>query len=190
MTTLARTRTFLTSAAARRRRLGPRARKAVLALHVVSAGAWIGIDVVLAVLVFTALLTQDVRTAAVSYQALGLFAIWPLLAAGLACLATGLVLGLGTKYGLVRYWWVAVKLVINVVFVLLVPLGLVPTVNAAVEYGREIAASERFTFEVDELIFPPVVSPIGLLIAVFLAVYKPWGRVRKRRRDQPRRAQR
>jgi hypothetical protein len=36
-------------------------------------------------------------------------------------LASGVVLGLGTKWGLIRYWWVAAKLVLNVVLVALVP---------------------------------------------------------------------
>lgn len=170
-----------TPPAPRGRRLGPRSRKGVLVLHIVTAGAWIGIDVVLAVLVFTALLTDNARTAAVSYQALGLFAIWPLLSAGLVCLASGIMLGLGTKYGLVRYWWVAVKLVINVVFVLLVPLALQPTVTAAVQHGRDLTAGEPLTFAITELVFPPIVSPVGLLLAVILAVYKPWGRIRKGR---------
>lgn len=163
-------------------RLGRRARKAVLVVHLVSAGAWIGIDVVLAVLVFTALLTDDARTAAVSYQALELLAIWPLLLTGLVCLASGVTLGLGSKYGLVRYWWVAAKLVINVVFVALVPLSLKPTVIEAAAYGRQLTAGAPLSFPVTDLLFPPIVSPAGLLIAVLLAVYKPWGRIRKRRR--------
>jgi hypothetical protein len=66
---------------ARRLRLDRRTHKAVLVVHIASAGAWIGIDVVLAILVFTALLTDDVSTKALCYQALGLFAIWPLLGA-------------------------------------------------------------------------------------------------------------
>jgi hypothetical protein len=37
-------------------RLGARMRKGVLVVHIVSAGAWIGIDVVMGVLIFTALL--------------------------------------------------------------------------------------------------------------------------------------
>jgi hypothetical protein len=149
----------------------------VLVLHIVSAGAWIGIDVVLAILVFTALLTDDAYTAALCYQALELFAIWPLFCAGVVCLASGIALGLGTKYGLMRYWWVAAKLVINVVFVMLVPLALRPTVTAAADYGRQLTVGEPVVFAVNELAFPPIVSPIGLLIAVILAVYKPWGRI-------------
>jgi hypothetical protein len=41
------------------------------------------------------------------------FVVWPMLVSGLVCLATGLLLGLGTKWGLLRYWWVLVKLVVN-----------------------------------------------------------------------------
>jgi len=36
-------------------RLGARTRKGVLVAHIASAGAWIGIDVVMGVLIFTAL---------------------------------------------------------------------------------------------------------------------------------------
>ncbi len=34
-------------------------------------------------------------------------------------------------------------------------------------------------FAVNSLAFPPVVSLLGLLVAVILAVYKPWGRIRR-----------
>jgi hypothetical protein len=43
-------------------RMGARTRKSVLLVHIASAGAWLGIDVVMAVLVFTALSTDDDRT--------------------------------------------------------------------------------------------------------------------------------
>ena len=93
-------------------RLGARTRKGFLVVHIVSAGAWIGIDVVMAVVVFTALLADD-YTKALCYRALEMFVVWPLFASGLVCLASGIVLGLGTKWGLLRYWWVAVKLALN-----------------------------------------------------------------------------
>ena len=74
-------------------RLGARTRKSVLVVHIVSAGAWIGIDVV----VFTALRSDDDNKRALCYRALELFAVWPLIVTGLACLLSGVVLGLGTK---------------------------------------------------------------------------------------------
>ncbi|GAA3566011.1 membrane protein [Amycolatopsis ultiminotia] len=165
-------------ASPRRRRLGGRARKAWLVTHIVSSAAWIGIDVVLAVLVFTATLTDDRIVAATCYQALQLFAVWPLLITGLVCLASGIVLGLGSKYGVVRYWWVAVKLVLNIVLVVLGVLALRLVANEAVDYGRALAAGGPLP-ALPDLTVPPIVSPACLLAAVLLSVYKPWGRVKK-----------
>ncbi|TNC20051.1 hypothetical protein [Amycolatopsis alkalitolerans] len=160
------------------RRLRGSTRKAWLVTHIVASGAWIGLDVVMAVLVFTAMFTGDASVAATSYQALRLFAVWPLLIAGLVCLASGVVLGLGTKYGLIRYWWVAVKLVLNIVLTALGVLALRPGVDEAAVYGRLLAAGDAVG-PAPDLVFPPIVSPTCLLIAVLLSVYKPWGRTPK-----------
>jgi hypothetical protein len=162
-------------------RLGARARKSVLVVHIVSAGAWIGIDVVMGVFVFTALGTNDDGIRALCFRALELFAVWPLIATGLVCLASGGVLGLGTKYGLVRYWWVAIKLAMNVVLVVLVAFALRPGVIEVAEQGRRFMGGEPVSLAVDGLIFSPIVSTSALLVATVLAVYKPWGRIRRRR---------
>ena len=165
--------------------LGARTRKGVLVVHAVSAGAWIGIDVVMGVLVFTALLAGSEGTRALCYQALKLFAVWPLIVTGLVCLASGVVLGLGTKYGLVRYWWVPIKLALNVVLVVLVVFALRPGVIEMAEQGRRFMAGETASLAVGGLIFPPIVSTSALLVATVLAVFKPWGRIRKRQSSKP-----
>ncbi len=161
-------------------RLRPRTRKGLLVVHIASAGAWIGVDVVMGVVIFTALRGDD-ATRALCYQALELFAGWPLVVVGLVCLASGVVLGLGTPYGLVRYWWVVIKLAINIAFVALVPLALRPEVLEMAEQGRRFAAGLPANLAVGSLIYPPIVSPSGLLIATILAVFKPWGLIRKSR---------
>jgi hypothetical protein len=163
----------------RRWRLGARTRRGILVAHIASAGAWIGIDFVMGVLVFTALFGND-ETRALCYRALELFAVWPLIATGLVSLASGVVLGLGTKWGLVRYWWVAVKLALNVLLVALVPVALRPEVIEKAEQGKRFVAGEAASLAVGDLIFPPIVSPTLLLVAFVLAVFKPWGVIRKR----------
>jgi hypothetical protein len=152
----------------------------MLLIHIASAGSWLGIDVVMAVLIFTAMFTSDDRTQALSYQALELFAVPSLLVAGLVSLASGIVLGLGSKYGLVRYWWVASKLALNLLLTALVLIALRGEVTEKAEQGRRFLAGELATVaEVGDLLFPPIVSPTAVLIAMVLAVFKPWGRIRK-----------
>ncbi|GAA0902743.1 hypothetical protein GCM10009557_78750 [Virgisporangium ochraceum] len=159
-------------------RLGTRTRKLVLLLHIVSSGAWLGIDVVLGILVFTAVLPGDAVGAAAALSAIGAFATWPLAVAGLLCLFSGVVLGLGSKYGLVRYWWVAVKLVLNVVLVTLVLFLLMPSLDPLAGDARDSLTTGAALPDVTDLAFPPVVSTTAVLVAMTLSVFKPWGRVR------------
>jgi hypothetical protein len=161
-------------------RMRPRTRKAVLVAHIVAAGAWIGLDVMLGVLVFTPMLTSDVAVAALCYQVLPLL-LWPILLSGLMCLVTGIVLGVGTHHGLVRYWWVLVKLILNVVLTLLVLVLLRPGLDEAAEAGRQLAAGGSAGVDLSNMVFPPIVSGVSLVVATVLAVYKPWGRVRPTR---------
>jgi hypothetical protein len=161
-------------------RMRPRTRKGVLVAHIVSAGAWIGLDVMLGVLVFTPLLTSDTAVAALCYQAMPLL-FWPILVSGLTSLLTGVVLGLGTHHGVVRHWWVLVKLVLNVVLTSLVVVLLGPAMDDAAEAGRRLAAGDPVGIDLANLVFPPIVSGTSLVVATVLAVYKPWGRVRATR---------
>jgi Na+-driven multidrug efflux pump len=161
-------------------RMRPRTRKGVLVAHIVAAGAWIGLDVMLGVLVFTPLLTSDPAVAALCYQVLPLL-LWPILLSGLTCLVTGVVLGAGTHHGLVRYWWVLVKLVLNVVLTLLVLVLLRPGLDEAAAVGRQLATDAAVSADLSNLVFPPIVSGTSLVVATVLAVYKPWGRVRPTR---------
>lgn len=161
-------------------RLGKQTRKAVLVAHIVAAGTWFGLDVAMAAIVFTALGTDDVALKALCYQALERFVYWPIFASSVVCLASGVVLGLGTSYGLARYWWVATKLALNSILTTLVIFALRPGVFELAEQSRRAAAGQAVTFVESGMIFPPIVSSTALLVAFVLSVFKPWGRIRSR----------
>ncbi|MFD2794340.1 hypothetical protein ACFS27_12340 [Promicromonospora vindobonensis] len=160
-------------------KLAPRARKAVLTAHIVSSGAWIGIDVLVAVLVGVGLGGSDAARG-LALRALAEFVVAPMLVSGLVCLASGLLLGLATRWGLVRYWWVAVKLVMNVVLCVLIVVALQPGMAEVGAAGVAIEAGEVPVADLSNLVFPPAVSLTVLAAATVLSVHKPWGRVRPR----------
>ncbi len=161
-------------------RLSARARRATLVLHIVSGGAWFGLDLAMAAMVFTALGTDDPETKALAYRALGMFIFWPIAAASVLSLATGMLLGLGTTYGLVRYWWVTIKLALNLVLTVVVLVALRPGVLELAEQGRRVAEGETVTFLESNIMFPPIVSTAALLVIFTLSVFKPFGRIRDR----------
>ena len=164
--------------------LGRNVRRATLVLHVGSAVGWMGLDIGLAVLLVAARTTSDGEVAAAGYTSARLVVpvVVPVLATTM--LVTGVLLGLGTRYGLVRWTWVLTKLVIGVVLTVLVYVALVPDV-LALPVGLSGTADEVRSAVGDEatgLLFPPFVSFAGLAVALVLSVWKPWGRTRWGRR--------
>jgi hypothetical protein len=79
----------------------------------------------------------------------------------------------------VRHWWVAIKLVVNLVLIALVVLLLGPGLDTAGEVGRAVAAGVVPTAEVPRLYMPPIVSTTALIVATALSVAKPRGRLRR-----------
>ncbi len=173
--------------AARRRQgrrftFGARTRKALLLTHIVAAGAWLGLDVAMGALVVTIVTSEDRNTQAVAAQALELVTVVPMLSLALLTLATGVLLALGSKYGLLRYWWVLVKLVLNIALATLIVLALRGGVQELAAQGRQLADGAIGVLPVGDMAFPPIVSTTALLAAMTLSVFKPWGRTRRRPR--------
>jgi hypothetical protein len=159
--------------------LGRRWRRLTLIVHLLAGGAWIGIDVMVGVLVLTGWFGGDASLQSLAYRALAEFVVWPMLTSGLVCLLSGLVLGLGTKYGLVRYWWVAIKLALNLVLCTLIVIVLQPGMDDVGRYGEQLLTGTPDRSNIAKLFFPPAVSLTCLALATVLAVMKPWGRVRR-----------
>jgi hypothetical protein len=159
--------------------MGTALRRGTLVVHIAAAGAWIGIDVIVGVLVLAGWFTADPAVQGLAYQALGTFAVGPMLVSSLMCLVSGGLLGLGTRFGLLRYWWVAIKLAMNIILCLLILFALQPGMPEIVEYGRLVAAGGDSATDVSQLFFPPAVSLTALTIATILAVFKPGGRIQK-----------
>jgi hypothetical protein len=161
-------------------------RKSFLLLHIVAVALWFGVDIALGILVLTAVLVDDPVVAGTALQAVPMFAIWPMFGASVASLVTGVVLGLGSKYGLVRYWWVAIKLAANLLMSTLIVLSLRPGVDAAAELGRRLVAGETTAAVPADLLYPVFVAPSLLLLSFVLSVLKPKARLRGRGRGRSR----
>jgi len=159
-------------------------RRFVLLTHILSSVSWLGVDLVMGALSLRGLTTDDPQTLSTAYGALAVFCVPLLLTLGLISLTTGVVLGLGTRFGLLRYWWVVTKLVISLVLITLVLIALRPTLLDAATQTALVDGTlpERLTDVRRNMIFPPIVSTSALLFASWLSVYKPWGVTRRGRR--------
>src|SRR3954447_420485 len=90
-------------------------RRTVLAVHVLCGAGWMGLDLGLLVLVWTGATSDSGPTVAAAYTAVRL--VVPVVVSALATgmLLTGVLLGWGTRWGLLQWNWVFVKLLIGLV---------------------------------------------------------------------------
>lgn len=162
-----------------------RMRRLTLLGHIIAALSWLGVDVAIGVLAITGFSSADPAVIAASYIALDVFAVPLLLIFGLSTLGLGLLLAAGSRWGIIRYWWVAAKLVINLVLSSLVLILLQPRLADAAAQSARIDASlrDRLGGIPLDLIFPAFVSGVLLLTAAVLGAFKPWGRTPYGRRQ-------
>src|SRR6266545_1801499 len=114
----------------------PSLRKFALTVHLAFSVGWIGAVVAYLALGVSAVTSRDaqtVRAAWIAMELTGWYAIVPL---ALASLLTGLVMSLGTQWGLFRHYWVLISLVLTI-FCTVVLLLHMPTVSSLADMARE-----------------------------------------------------
>ncbi len=152
-------------------------------LHVVSSVGWLGIELAALALCLTGMATDDPATLRAVFTAASVLADTMLMPASVLVVLTGLVLGMGTKWGLVRYYWVFVKLVIS----LLLFVASAFTLNDALQTAADQTAAAEPLSGGDGISLAGMMAVIGLLglTAAVLSIIKPWGRTNWRRTPAP-----
>jgi hypothetical protein len=153
----------------------PGLRKFALAAHLTFSVGWIGTVIAYLALGVSAVRSEDVSTTRAAWtgmELVGWFVIVPL---ALASLLTGLVMALGTKWGLFRHYWVVISLVLTV-FATTVLLIHMPTVTATADAAQysEGAALEALGGDFEH----PAIGLVILLVVQVLNIYKPPGLTR------------
>jgi hypothetical protein len=126
-------------------------------------------------LAITGMLSRDeqlVRGAYLSMERIGWFVLVPL---SLAALLSGLVQALGTRWGLVRHWWVLVKFVLTI-GATAVLLKHMQVVGSVARMAREASAfGADFKALQVQLLIHPAGGLVVLLGIMAISVFKPWG---------------
>ncbi|MFF3349626.1 DUF2269 domain-containing protein [Streptomyces sp. NPDC002779] len=154
------------------------ARRATLVVHVVAAASWLGVTLGLLALGGTAATTGSPVTVEASVRAMKLFADWLLLPVAFLTLLSGLLLSLGTVWGLARHRWVFTKFWLTLATLTATVLALRPGVNSAV---TAVAAGGPLP-DAGDVVFGPVVSLSAYVFMTVISVLKPWGPTRRGRR--------
>ncbi|MEO8180450.1 MAG: hypothetical protein ABI895_16555 [Deltaproteobacteria bacterium] len=95
--------------------MSPALRKLGLTAHITASVGWFGAVAGFLALATAGLTSQELQTVRAAYLAMDLTTRFVIVPASFAALLTGVVQSLGTPWGLFRYYWVLVKLVITVI---------------------------------------------------------------------------
>ena len=154
--------------------LSPAARKLALTAHVTTSAGWLGAVIVFAAIAVAGLTSGDEQTVRGAYVALDVAASYAVVPLALGSLATGLVQSLGSHWGLLRHYWVVVKLVVTIgaVTVLLLQLRAIDGLADAARAG--LSPGDLRTARLS-LVVHAVGGALILLVPMVLSVYKPRG---------------
>lgn len=170
----------------------PGLRKFALATHLTASVGWVGAVAGYLVLDVTVATSDDPQMLRAAWIAMGLVASSAIVPLAFAALLTGLVMSLGTKWGLFRHWWVVISLVLTVI-------ATVVLVSEAGVISHSAAVAADPATSNDELRALPSTLPhsVGgmavLLVVQTLNIYKPQGLTRygwRKQREEQRALQR
>ena len=150
----------------------PGVRKLALTLHLTCSVGWIGAVVAYLALGIAAVTSPDAQTVRAAWTAMDLIGWWAIVPLAIAALITGLVMSLGTHWGLFRHYWVLISLALTILCAVVLVLHM-PTVSAMARLAQNLDGADLRALGGD--LFHPAVGLLVLLAVAVLNVYKPAG---------------
>ncbi len=156
----------------------PSLRKLALTAHVTFSVGWLGAVAAFVALAVAGLTNPDPQVVRAAYLAMKLTTWFVIVPLAFASLLSGVVSSLGTRWGLFRYYWVLLKLVMTcaAIIVLLVhtqPIDLLAAVAAKTTVlGTYLKGSQL------QMVVASGAAVLALLVITTLSVYKPQGMTR------------
>ena len=153
----------------------PRMRKFALTTHVASSIGWFGAVAAFVALAIAGMISQDAQMVRAAYLAMELTTWFVIVPLAFISLLSGVVTSLGTNWGLFRYYWVLLKLLITVLATIVLLAHMRPIDLLA---G---AAAKTTVFSADlqslQLLMVTASSAalVVLIVLAVLSVYKPRG---------------
>lgn len=152
--------------------LSRRNRRILLIVHVIVSVGWLGAGAANVVLGITALRASGVPPYW-CYRMIEVIDTWLVIPVAFSALVTGLVLGVGTPWGLIRHWWVLTKLVLTVATIVFSTFGVGVWVEISI---RQTAQHLQLHSTVGaQLVVGGFANIVGFVVMTWLSVAKPRG---------------
>jgi hypothetical protein len=150
----------------------PGIRKFALMIHLTCSVGWMGAVVAYLALGIAAVTSPEAQTVRAAWTAMDVTGWWAIVPLAIAALLTGLVMSLGTQWGLFRHYWVLISLALTTLSAVVLVLHM-PTVSAMARLAQNLDGADLRALGGD--LFHPTTGLLVLLAIAVLNVYKPAG---------------
>jgi hypothetical protein len=150
-------------------KLTPSLRKITLIIHVCSSVGWFGAIACFLVLAFVGLIQSEHSV----YLAMGLITDLIIVPFCLFAIGSGLVLALGTEWGLFRHYWVLIKFILIVLSALVLLIHLQP-IHEMAGWSASHSANATYGIQV-QLVVASGAALLVLMLVTILSMIKPSG---------------
>lgn len=155
--------------------MSPGLRKVALTAHVTSSIGWFGAVAAFLALAIAGMTSQDRELVRAAYLVMGLTTWFVIVPLALVSLFTGVISSLGTRWGLFRYYWVLMKLVITVLATLVLLIHTQPIDLLAGAAAKTAVLDADLHGAQLQMVVASSLALVVLLVLTVLSVYKPRG---------------
>ena len=157
--------------------MAPWTRQVILIVHLVGSLGWMGAVAAFIVLDVATVASDDAPILRAAYIGMDLVATWAIVPLAALASLTGVVLALGTKWGLFRHWWVVVTILLTVASTLVLLVQL-PVIGHRADAAADPATTDAELRAHGNLLLHSVGGMAVLLVITVLNVVKPRGLTR------------
>ena len=152
----------------------PNVRKLALAAHVTSSVGWVGAVAAYIALDVTTATSQDAQTLRAAYLAMESITTYVIVPFAFTSLFTGLVISVGTRWGLFRHYWVMISLLLTLLATIVLMVEQ-QTISYFASVAVDPAASQDDLRGLGTTLAHSIGGTLVLLFILVLNVYKPRG---------------
>ncbi|MBT9470777.1 MAG: hypothetical protein IV099_06290 [Phenylobacterium sp.] len=150
-------------------------RKLTLAAHVTSSIGWFGAVAAFLALAIAGMTSQAPQLVRAAYLAMSVTTWFVIVPLAIVSLLSGVVASLGTRWGLFRYYWVLLKLLLTSFSIVILWVHTQPIDLLAGVAARTTAFSADFHGQQLLLVTASGAAMVVLLVLTVLSIYKPQG---------------
>jgi hypothetical protein len=158
-------------------RMQPWLRKLVLSIHLIVSVGWIGAVAAYLALDLTTVASDDPGTLRAAYLGMDRIVETVIVPLAIATLITGIIISLGTRWGLFRHYWVVISLLLTVLATVVL-FSETRTINTLAGIAGDPGTTPEELANLDSTLVHSIGGLIVLTVILILNIYKPRGLTR------------